>query len=100
MNIEIATTENIRVRYLDKEDIESCGWYFEKQHPGMNDMTFSSSFGKEETLFLEYEDFDDKLPYNVRIWEGSNRQELNYFNGIIKNKSELIKVMKMLRIYE
>ncbi len=85
----------LRVKYLDKEDIESLGWIFEKQHPGLNDMTFSHS---NREIMLEFEDFNDILPFNVRIWEGDCMNEINYFNGKIKNKSELIKLMKQLGI--
>jgi hypothetical protein len=81
-----------RVKYLDKKDIESLGWKFEKQHPGLDDMTFS-----KEELTLDFEDIEG-IRDRVRIYEFNGDTDLNYFCGTIKNKSELKALMKQLRI--
>jgi len=85
--------QNIRVKYLDKEDIESLGWECIKQHPGTTNFYFERN---EYSLDFDPE-FGDK--WNLRIYDGKDYEnEFNYFSGIIKNKSELEKLMKQLNI--
>lgn len=67
----------IRVKFLDKEDIESFGW--EK---------FGNNFRKEN-LFLLF-----NLDKSVVIIDGNYPK----FSGKIKNKSELKKLMQQLGI--
>ena len=82
-----------RVKYLDKEDIESLGWEFIKQHPG----TTSFDFEKEEYSLNFDPEFGEK--WNLRIYDGEDQDsEFNYFSGFIKNKSELVKLLKQLEI--
>ena len=85
----------IRVKYLDKEDIESLGWKFIKQHPG----TTNFDFEKGECSLNFDPEFGNK--WNLRIYDGEDQDsEFNYFSGYIKNKSELIKLLKQLSINE
>lgn len=82
-----------RVKYLSKEDIESLGWEFIKQHPG----TTSFDFEKGDYSLNFDPEFGDK--WNLRIYDGENQDsEFNYFSGYIKNKSELVKLLKQLGI--
>ena len=85
---QIINAGNIRVKYLDREDIESLGWKFDKQHAGLDDMTFF-----KDDYILDTEDEN-----NVRIYEGTCGNELNLFDGTIKNKSELKVLLKQLGI--
>jgi hypothetical protein len=77
---------DIRVKYLDKEDIESLGW----KHIGS--LWFKHTFG-----------------YKLRKWKGQSldifeesmidtEDDLLIFRGDIKNKSELKKLMSQLGI--
>jgi hypothetical protein len=80
---------NIRVKHLDREDIESLGWNYSNKS-NVNNFVF------------------DKLPYrmNVNFATDKNLPKLSiyYYDGenvnqiIIKNKSELKRLMKMLNI--
>jgi hypothetical protein len=82
-----------RVKYLDKEDIESLGWEFIKQHPGTSNFDF-----EKESYSLNFDpEFGGK--WNLRIYDGEDQDsEFNYFSGYVKNKSELIKLLKQLGI--
>lgn len=71
-----------RVKYLDNEDIESCGW--------IKDENGRYTKGYSEIIFVG----DLNHPNKYRINFCGNC----YFCGYIKNKSELIRVMKMLGI--
>jgi len=84
-----------RVKYLDREDIESLGWKFTDED------TFK--FPCTEDYFWEmiYRDMSGSILIriqtvskewdNVSVWNSC-------FAGKIKNKSELIKLMKQLGI--
>lgn len=72
----------VRVKYLDNEDIESCGW--------IKDKNGRYTKGYSEIIFVG----DLNHPNKYRINFCGNC----YFCGYIKNKSELIRVMKMLGI--
>ena len=75
-------TYGLRVKYLDKEDIESLGFIDSIEFFTRNDIRCQ--------LYL--------LPDNkVDIY---NHEGDNMFTGIIKNKSELKKLLAQLEIYE
>lgn len=81
----------IEIKYLDKEDIESLGWNFNNEHLGPYlKFKFNNSF--------RYLYFDAK--YNKIVIDNGGWYEHNiqYFQGTIKNKSELIKLMKQIGI--
>jgi hypothetical protein len=101
--------EYVRVPYLTKEDIEAEGWRHE--------MTFD----KEETYKGEYPtqiDFEINDTYKIgggfltftpelhevkiiTVDKGFNRDGPNHsvkFNGIIKNKSEFKRILKMIGV--
>ena len=86
------STNQIRVKYLDKSDIESFGFEFNKTFQNFIIVTDSN-----DTIFLNmYSD------YNVLIGKdyGMGCKESILFKGIIKNKSELQQVLKMIRVIE
>lgn len=79
-----------RVKYLDKEDIESFGFEFNKTFQNFIIVTDSN-----DTIFLNmYSD------YNVLIGKdyGMGCKESILFKGVIKNKSELQQVLKMIGV--
>ena len=76
--------DKIRVKLLDKEDIESLGWDTDD-----NGQCYNKTSGF--TLYGLYP-WEDTNEYKITI-------EMNtVFLGIIKNKSELIKLLKQLKI--
>jgi len=78
----------IRVKYLDKEDIESLGFKYVKQGWAETSMIFrDSSFDGVEIYF--------RNDYTLKISHANN---IVRFEGSVKNKSELIKLLKMLNI--
>lgn len=69
----------IRVKYLDQEDIESLGWN------GIDKLYIKYQY----RLLISYN-------YNIKIYNEFLKE--NIFNGVIKNKSQLKKLMKQLNI--
>jgi len=81
---------NYRVKYLDREDIESCGWT--KQSTSPNSINFTI---KKTDLFLYF--FTDSK--EIIIDNGCIHESLDtFFQGTIRNISELKKLMKQLNI--
>lgn len=78
--------DKIRVKYLDKEDIESLGWKMDTEYPRC------ILFTNRKNCYLNYW-LDSKI-IEISSEEGSD----NYFQGYCKNKSELKKLMKQLNI--
>lgn len=78
----------IRVKYLDREDIESLGWIHEED----NLFTFKS--GDITYYLILYPKFDNKI--EIRCTHPS--VTYGNFLGNCKNKSEFKRVMEQLRI--
>lgn len=73
-----------RVKYLDKQDIEECGWK----------NVWNDSHGSDYTI-------NGIWQLNVPIKENYIqifKDRASYFRGTIKNKSELKRIMKMIGI--
>lgn len=85
---------NVRCKFLNQSDIESLGWEFEKQHPGLEEICFS--IGKSKHYDILYMDYDLESKYMRISWLGEG--DVTRFSGIIKNKSELKKLMQQLNI--
>ena len=81
--------ETIRVKYLDKEDIKSLGYNFisETITNGKLHLFFKTD-RRTLTLVSDYTVVITHYPYTVQ------------FHGTIKNKSELIKLLKQVSINE
>lgn len=86
----------IRVKYLDKEDIESLDWKIEKVDKLRYKLDFTEVFSRDNWILVYYTS-ESILPNKVIIYNDTYTDCI--FKGIIKNKSELIKVLKMLEIY-
>ena len=85
-----------RVKYLDKEDIESLGFKLIKHHPGTESYDYENLKNPYLYLDITYNHFDKIF---VRIYEEEIQDDsFNYFSGNIKNKSELKKLLKQLNI--
>ena len=84
----------VRVKCLDKSDIESLGWEY-KEDRGMSEAN-GLMFVKPQKAFAQ--GF-----YKLRFWKNTNRFSIEavqgtLFSGTIKNKSELKKLLKQLGI--
>lgn len=96
----------VRVKYLDKEDIESLGF---SQKPigyelGLLSRTEWGAIQGDEMIKIQtYWTYDTEERENlVRIYKGT-KYDYPYteiFRGIIKNKSELKKLLKQLKIID
>jgi hypothetical protein len=78
---------NIRIKHLDREDIESLDWKYYKTHPGTEQMEFE----KGEYLLSYDPDFHGKQWLHIEVNGGG---DTTLFSGTIKNKSELINQLK------
>ncbi len=89
----------VRVKYLNREDIESCGW----KQSGLNDDTlfirkndrdfvFNINYGRPiiQELFIKDRGDGIEMP--------DHSKTITMFIGQIKNKSELQRIMKQLNI--
>jgi len=84
--IEDLKEEKIRVKYLDREDIESLDFkYLIKNHytTHSGDGYIINTFDFDNTIIISYGDIHDSD---------------TIFRGIVKNKSELKKLLKQLQI--
>lgn len=77
---------NIRVKYLDQEDIESLGFIKHKT---------IDNYWKLNNIVLRIKNFK----ISIYVYDDYTVDKL-IFEGIIKNKSELIKLLKQLNINE
>lgn len=79
---------SIRVKYLDRADIESLGFEFRDKG------TIASFIKSTNDLNLFYQILVD---FNTHKTYVSNHNRY-FFDGYIKNKSELVKVLKMIGV--
>jgi hypothetical protein len=82
--------DTFRVKYLDREDIEKLGWKYSGNVEGGLGFYYKEAMNKEARYIM----------YHVPV---QNRVEIieddyNIFDGFIKNKSELRRVMEMVGI--
>ena len=82
---------NIRVKYLDQQDIEECGWIFKEIEIGMlsNRPLFK---------FKNYSLSFDRNEHGIWLLIIDEYSDYQHFSGKVKNKSELKKLMQMLNI--
>ncbi len=88
-------SEDYRVKYLDKEDIESLGWIHSIH---TSNQWYLIGEDIEFTLVLYQNNevrITDKYPNGITQ---SDKEDKDIFRGNIKNKSELSKLMKQLNI--
>jgi len=71
----------IRVKHLDRQDIEECGWT-QRDHDTYDIEGYALEFDSEYKTFI----------YHTGPRHGT------VFKGTIRNKSELVKLMQMLNI--
>jgi hypothetical protein len=74
--IELLKNNQIRTPYLTKEQIETEGWKFIKKHPGTECCDF-----KKNKYYIDI-DFDFKNKIYLRIYEGEQDNEINFFRKL------------------
>jgi len=87
--------ERVRVKYLDREDIESFGFVIDK-NASIDDRQNFEMHGKSFGTYgiTKYE----KVKSIIYRYDGS--KEYTLFDGIIKNKSELKRLLSQLQIID
>jgi len=83
----------VRVKYLDQEDIESLGFNLVETEP--HDL-YSREVDKDHTWLLVPHYFEEGCELRVWVVSKSSVIKGGEFDGTIKNKSELIMVLKMI----
>lgn len=91
------TTADLRTKYLDKEDIESCGWEFLEERAYVDFYEWPKEIIKNKHY---------KLFVNINKQENSPKRIIHIdspigdisFRGICKSKNELRTLMKWLDI--
>lgn len=94
--------EAIRVKYLDKEDIEALGWieihknHYQKLVTNVEDFDFDYST-KPEAIYLTIRDYKDL--YKITIHNDERYEEYTqWFDGRCTSINELRKIMQWLKI--
>lgn len=83
-------TELSRVKYLDKEDIESLGFEGQKAN--------SVYFKKNGYRLVHWLDKPVRITTILKLYSDGDEEVI--FKGIIRNKSELKRLLKQLNINE
>jgi hypothetical protein len=88
-----SNTASFRVKYLDREDIESLGWEYKETSDGGFDYYWDIHTMKHSILYSER-----AKRMVITLWDRSRLEDHTVFVGTIKNKSELKKLLKQLGI--
>lgn len=88
----------LRVKYLDREDVESLGWRVIQEPYRWQFEYVEGRYKLTTDIYTEKSGFPIPEPNDgqIVIWDKLNDECL--FRGYIKNKSELKKIMKQLLI--
>lgn len=92
--------ELVRVKCLDKEDIESLGFV---EEPGQLERGYTKAFQKySDPIRTGCTINIDEETGKCEIWYGmfNSYAGVKKFKGYIKNKSELIKLLKQIKVDE
>lgn len=85
-----------RVKYLDKEDIESLGYSLSKEDDSYKEFLKVGEFYKYYIVICPI--FSKNLGVYINILTNQNTDQTIRFSGFIKNKLELSKLLKQLDI--
>jgi len=86
-------TEQIRVKHLDRQDIEECGWERDSTSSDWSAFNLKSEAKYNHCLTIDVGS-KKEIGKNIVIFNN----EGTIFKGAIRNKSELKKLMQMLNI--
>jgi len=100
----LIVTGAVRIKYLDSEDIESCGFKIIK----IQNNAFQGRINFKYDIKATGESYEDVEGYWDIIVSGDKYCTIHkecmglttFFRGIIKNKSELRKILTMVGVYE
>lgn len=81
-----------RVKYLDKEDIESLGFTYSK------DMMYALSKFSNKKIHILFNNYDNKIVIMRNDDHMFTEQDTIYFSGKIRNKSELKQILKIISV--
>lgn len=84
--------KRVRVKYLDREDIESLGW----EPTVFCNYTMAKELAFQKQLKINYWIYLQTIDNITTIW--TSHLFKNLFHGQIKNKSELKKLMQQLNL--
>lgn len=93
---------HVRVKYLDREDIESLGWVHDEDV--FNVTIFTIPYNDPRKTYNEIQLRYAPLTNWILLTQYNNKkgveseESVTRFSGRVKNKSELNKLMKMLQI--
>ena len=91
----ITVPDSIRVKHLDREDIESLGWELDQcTKDGCS--FYLGSMMDRHNWNLTFGGRSNPDNY-ISIYDTNGKSD-NSFTGAIKNKSELVKVLKMISV--
>lgn len=93
-----AAHADLYVKYLDKEDIESCNWIYTGRSVDIwfqKEGEFEMSSWTAYKVIMHYGLHDQRLHVYA---DDPGSPDYTLFRGIVKNKSEFQKVMKMINI--
>lgn len=94
----IWTNESIRVKCLDREDIESLGWEERSKNYYIKKLPPSYPYHLYAVLDFRWGFYDISIDV-IRSYEYRDHDDdQRIFRGVIKNKSELIKLLNQLNI--
>ena len=94
--VEDAYPNEFRVKYLDSEDIESLGFYKTAEYGKYIEFNDNiKAFNPSSTKLLY--NTDTNL-MNIESFTFEEESSLPLFHGIVKNKSELVRLLKQLSI--
>ncbi len=85
-----------RVKYLDREDIESYGFKFVRETSKFSVFCLKTE-ARSEYLFLTY--YLDSRQILLLNGEDFN-DNITYFDGIVKNKSEFKRILKQISYFK
>lgn len=89
-----STHETYRVRHLCHEDIVGCGWVnFGRDNLGENEEAFTIC-GDKVDLYYNYSNHWAHIVTGKEFGRGNQY----LFQGMIRNRSELLRIMKMVGI--
>jgi len=90
-----------RIKYLDQEDIESCGFKLVDLANGPyssykgSSLVFNMSHPRKSNITIQLYFTKDRI-IHIKVKESN----VTFFIGIIKNKSELKKILKIIGVIE
>jgi hypothetical protein len=84
--------EDYRVKYLDRQDIIDLGWEYR------TNLFYKNILFKKQQFSLVYNYSTCNVMISKKECNCNSHPNVHYFNGKIKNKSELKKIMQMIGI--